>query len=100
VLRDDGFLRGLDEALEIFPTLFGQRMAGGSFDDFSITVDLAARDAADDHVRVLAGARDEFIIDSPGEFLGVGVESEGAFRAVRKFLGLIASAMRGRQYER
>jgi len=50
-------------------------------------------------VRVLAGARDEFIIDSPGEFLGVGVESEGAFRAVRKFLGLIASAMRGRQYE-
>jgi hypothetical protein len=95
VLRDDGLLRGLDEALEIFPRLFGQRMAGRSFDDLTITVDLATRDAADDHVRALTGARDEFIIDSLGEFLGISVEREGSFHAVWKLIGLIASAMRG-----
>ena len=99
VLRDDRLLRGLDEALEILPGLFGQRIPGGAFDDLAITVDLTARDATDDHVRVLAGARDELVVDGPGELLGIGVEGERAFLAIRKFVGLVAAAVRGREHE-
>jgi len=88
-----------DEALEILPGLFGQRVARRAFDDLAVAVDLATRDAADDHMRVLAGAGDELVVDGAGEFLGVGVESEGSLLAVRKFGGLVASAVRGRQDE-
>ena len=99
VFRDDGLLRGLNEALEILPRLFGQRMAGRTFDDLTVAIDFATRDAADDHMRVLASARDKLVVDGAGEFLRISVEREGSFRAVRKFRGLIAAAMCGRQYE-
>ena len=50
-------------------------------------------------MRMLASARDEFVVDSPRELLGIGIEGKRAFLAIREFVGLVAPAMRRGEYE-
>ncbi len=80
--------------MEFMPELLGERVVRGAFADFAVAVNFLAVDPAEDDVRALASAFEERLINGAGEFLGVGVEAEGAPGAVWEFLRFFAAAVR------
>ncbi len=92
---------GLDSALEGgleggvvgVPNREGVQVSGGAFLGFSVAINLAAVEAAEDEVGGLAGGFLEGEGGGLSEFAGVGIKGESSAGAIGHMLGFFASAM-------
>lgn len=100
VVGDDGGSGGGDEAVELVPGLFGERIALGGLLDGAVDVELEAVEVAEDEMGAAAGEEGYLLGGGDGDLAGVAVGPARAVGAVANLVGGEVAAVSGDEDER